>query len=101
MSCGVESRRSSGGWLREMRPAVAIILVGCAVAAAVYLGSVRLGHTLAPGNGFQTGFEKGGLGINDLYARVPARADWQIPVAILIGTLGFAGAVAVARVRRS
>jgi hypothetical protein len=85
---------------RNMRYAIAIVLVAAAVVAAVVRGSLHLGpHVL-----FEK-FNSGGLGGHIRGPRVHSeyeRAGWQIPVAIVIGVLGIGAAVAVvARGRRS
>ena len=78
-----------------MRQGLAIVLAGIALAGAVYVGSVKLkahGHfhcdtaggssvICIPGTGHWT----------------PARATWQLPVAIVIAAVGIGVAVVVAR----
>lgn len=83
---------------RNVRYAIAIASVVAAVVAAVVLGTMHLGPHVPFIN-------MGGLGG---HIRGPAvvsryeRADWQIPVAIVIGVLGIGAAVTVVvRGRRS
>jgi ABC-type uncharacterized transport system permease subunit len=94
----VDKKPTKAETQRNVRCAIAIILAAVAVVTAMVLGSMNLG----PHDQF---INMGGLAG---HIRGPAvvwkyqRADWQIPVAIVIGMLaiGAAGAL-LARGRRS
>jgi len=80
-----------------LRWLIAALVIGIALAGAAYLGSLRLGSRPL--------FGQVGCGLGNL-PRCPkprviraARADWQIPVSILIGALGVAGGLVVLRIR--
>ena len=82
-----------------MRQALAIVLAGVALAGAVYLGSLNLHkhghfHCLGYGNGYGSLARACAKGYGHWVA---VRAVWQIPAAIVIASIGFGAAVAVAR----
>ena len=77
-----------------MRRLAAALVVGIALVGAAYLGSLRLG-------GIRFGQVACGLGGSPCPKPtvIHARADWQIPVSILIGVLGVTGGLVVLRTR--
>lgn len=95
---GRSSSRSLKLW--GVRNGLAIITAGVALAGAAYLGSLNLNkhghfHCLGFGNGgaaLARSCANGGIG-----SWVAERAAWQIPVAIVIASLGLGAAVALAR----
>lgn len=84
-----------------MRAAIAVLFVGVALAGAVYLSSLHL-HRHAHfycsgyGNGYGSLADACPIGSGHWVA---TRAAWQIPVSILIATIGLAGALVVLRRR--
>jgi hypothetical protein len=81
---------------RVVRHALAIVVLGVAVAGAVYLGSLHFnkhGHFHCRTDSF---------GCDSAFSYwTPGRAVWQLPVAIVIATVGAAAAVAIARGNRA
>jgi hypothetical protein len=78
-----------------MRRFVAALIVGIALAGAVYLGSLRLG-TAPIFICINTGFSQPPQSACSARPTRP-REGWQIPVSILIGVLGVAGGLVVLR----
>jgi hypothetical protein len=77
-----------------MRRLVAAVVIGIALVGAVYLGSLRLGGRFYEvGCGLCTGPSSTDGTV------LRARADWQVPVSILLGVLGLAGGLVVLRTR--
>ena len=79
-----------------MRRLVAVLVVGIALAGAVYLGSLRLGSRPIFYYCINTGFTQPA---HPAVCGTRSRAGWQIPVAILIATLGVTGGLVVLRTR--
>jgi hypothetical protein len=76
-----------------MRKALAAVVAVVALGGAVYFGSLHLGANrfgnCSPGSG-------GGV-LPLLVCARPTRAAWQFPVAVVIASLGLAGAFGVLR----
>ena len=78
-----------------MRRLAAAMVVVIALAGAVYLGSVKLGDSFyGIGCGFCTGPSN-----TDGRVIFRSRADWQLPVSILVGVLGVSGGLVILRIR--
>jgi hypothetical protein len=83
-----------------VRAAVAVLVVGVAVAGAVYFNSLKLGsHRVVRSSSTGSSYiDPYGFGSDaGTYERVSAHASWQLPISILIGTLGVAGGLAILR----
>ena len=83
----------------SVRQLLSIIIAVLAVAGAVYLGSHKLSNPdhYRYGGCFSQNFINHGW---PLQCSPPTRAAWQIPVAILIGTVGLGAAAVVGGERR-
>lgn len=85
----------------QMRRLVAALLIGIALVGAIYLGSLRLGRSGWISIQLNCGLGAPAKSCSDQPLPIVPRdrAAWQVPVAILIGVLGIAGALMVLRTR--
>jgi hypothetical protein len=77
---------------RVMRKAAATVLVGIALASAVFFGTLRLGP-----HGIRPACTQVGMTVNLPDCATVDRAGWQYPVAVVIAGLGLLGAFGVLR----